>query len=268
MLVCFLQKSCGLWVLVKTEEQSMDLESEIQNRKTEYEALEAKYRALEAEKLGIEQQLEDLRRENVELKERQLGSENKEGFGGAKRTERVVDLSEEDLDEDKFIQLMIENKVLECEKEKAERDVKAWESKFRELEAWLHQGLGSASEQRPLVVKSMGNRENVVDLVDVHSITHSPAKGIATPKAAGLNYYSIWNYLSFSFMFLNLVCKRIFSSSQFDTSICASEFKINLETAIFLCFASGYSLEMGVGLLRGYRVTISGRFNVWFACGR
>ena len=164
----------------------MDLESEILKKKTEYEALEAKYRALEAEKLGIEQQLEDLRRENGELKECIRGGENKEGFWGAKATVGVVDLSEHDSDEDRFTQLMIENKILECEKKKAERDVKAWKSKFRELEAWLGRGLGSASEQRPLVEKSMGNKDRVVDLVDVGVICCSPAKGTGTPKAAGI----------------------------------------------------------------------------------
>ena len=160
--------------------------------KTKYEVLEAKLRAVEAEKLATEEQLQALKRENNELKERIHGGKdrkNKEGCGGAKTVEGVVDLTNDDLFEDRVTQLMIENRVLEVEKQKAERDVKAWEDKFKELESWvlhLQKSSVSTGDQWPLAGKSMGRKEKVVDLVDVGLICHSPGKGVGDLKAAGI----------------------------------------------------------------------------------
>lgn len=159
--------------------------------KTKYEVLEAKLRAAEAERLATEEQLQALKRENSELKERIHGGKdrkNKEGCGGAKTIEGVVDLTNDDLFEDRVTRLMIENRVLEAEKQKAERDVKAWEDKFKELESWvlhLQKSSVSTGDQWPLAGKSMGRKEEVVDLVVVGSICHSSGKGIGDLKAAG-----------------------------------------------------------------------------------
>lgn len=142
----------------------MDLKMEIQ-KNAEYEALEAKFRTLEAEKLVTEKQLEAFKRENAELKERI------QCFGGAnKAMTRVVDLTtdDDDLDEDWVAQLIIENKLLACEKKKAERDVKAWESKFMALKLWVE--------------KSTWNKERA-DSVDFVPVSDPIGKGIETPKA-------------------------------------------------------------------------------------
>ncbi|VVA11244.1 Hypothetical predicted protein [Prunus dulcis] len=118
------------------EERCVELESEIVKRKSEYEALEAKFRALEVEKLAMEEVIKALNRESDGIKEQDNsgGDEKNKYFGGEKGTERIVDLTEDKWEEDKVFQLMIENKVLECEKKKAENEVEAWKEKFGELE--------------------------------------------------------------------------------------------------------------------------------------
>ncbi|KAH7538161.1 uncharacterized protein LOC107414615 [Ziziphus jujuba] len=121
---------------IKGEMTSMELELEIQKRKSEYESLEAKFRELEFQKLNIEEKLKALKRENDELQGQvNCGKDEKGDCTREKGMENVVDLTEDDnLDEDKVFQLMIENNVLECEKKKAEREVKFWQEKFKELE--------------------------------------------------------------------------------------------------------------------------------------
>ncbi|CAB4271554.1 unnamed protein product [Prunus armeniaca] len=120
----------------RAEERCVELESEIVRRKSEYEALEAKFRALEVEKLAMEEVIKALKRESDGIKEQDNsgGDEKNKFLGGEKGTERIVDLTEDKWEEDKVFQLMIENKVLECEKKQAENEVEAWKEKFRELE--------------------------------------------------------------------------------------------------------------------------------------
>ncbi|PON96876.1 hypothetical protein TorRG33x02_072550 [Trema orientale] len=173
---------------MRTEARCMELELEVERRKTEYQLLEAKFRALEAEKLATQEKLGALKRENDELKERLgCGNETKEDCGRPKTMEKVVDLTEDDWDDqDRVSQLMIENSVLECEKKKAERDVKAWENKFKELEFWiLHSQKNLVSRGEPLALKTMEDKNKVVYLVDIDSVCHSPGKRVGDPKAAG-----------------------------------------------------------------------------------
>lgn len=164
-------------------------ELDIGKKETEYEALEAKLRAVEAEKLAIEEQLEALKRENGELKERIHSG--KDGFktDGAKRIERVVDLTWDGLDEDRTTELMLENTVLEIEKQRTERDAKAWENKFKELELQMldmQKNFVSGGEQRLSAGMSDGSKEKFVDLVDVVPILRSPDKWIGDLKPAGV----------------------------------------------------------------------------------
>lgn len=77
-----------------------------------------------------------------------------------KRMEKVVDLTEDDnLDEDKVFQLMVEIEALKCEKKKAEREVQFWKEKyFKELElrvSHLSESSISKDGERP----SAGRRE-------------------------------------------------------------------------------------------------------------
>ncbi|BFG23466.1 hypothetical protein CerSpe_097400 [Prunus speciosa] len=123
----------------RAEERCVELELEIVRRKSEYEALEAKFRALEVEKLAMEEVIKALKRESDGIKEQDNsdGDEKNKFFGGEKGTKRIVDLTEDKREEDKVFQLMIENKVLESEKKKAENEVEAWKEKFRELESGI-----------------------------------------------------------------------------------------------------------------------------------
>ncbi|KAJ8554340.1 hypothetical protein K7X08_025018 [Anisodus acutangulus] len=98
------------------------LQQEIDRERNEFTLLEGKFEALRVEKLAVENELEVLKRRNQELEERMRQIENNNGS------------NEENEEEDKVLQLMIENSVLECEKRKAECDVEYWKSKCNELQ--------------------------------------------------------------------------------------------------------------------------------------
>lgn len=116
------------------EERCVLLELLIEKKKSEFELLEGKLGALEVERVGIEDEVKLLKRRNVELEKQitKIENENKADIG--KGTGKVVDLTEEKDEEDKVIQLMIENKVLECEKKRAESEVEVWKLKYKKLE--------------------------------------------------------------------------------------------------------------------------------------
>ncbi|XP_055828895.1 uncharacterized protein LOC129896929 [Solanum dulcamara] len=91
-------------------------------------------KGIEQERNEFKGQFEVLKRRNQELEEQIHRIENKG--------------STEEKDEDKVLQLMIENSVLECEKKKAESDVEYWKSKCNELQ------LTVAKLEKKLVSKS------------------------------------------------------------------------------------------------------------------
>ncbi|KAK6936721.1 hypothetical protein RJ641_033751 [Dillenia turbinata] len=113
------------------EERCLMLNYEIKKKKGECEALEGKVKALEAEKKSIVDELDKLKMLNCELEERVGREEVKE----KKRDGRDgVDGKWEDFEEDKVLQLMVENKVLECERRIAECKAAEWEKKYKDLE--------------------------------------------------------------------------------------------------------------------------------------
>ncbi|KAK4362976.1 hypothetical protein RND71_018217 [Anisodus tanguticus] len=108
---------------IKTIENTCStLQQEIGRERNEFTLLEGKFEALRVEKLAVENELEVLKRRNQELEERMRQIDNNNGS------------NEENEEEDKVLQLMIENSVLECEKRKAECDVEYWKSKCNELQ--------------------------------------------------------------------------------------------------------------------------------------
>lgn len=120
----------------KAEDKCMALELEIEKRKTEFELLQGKFSAVEVKKCDVENEIKVLKGRNAELERRITLSENKnKAVGGVKGTQMVVDLTEEKDEEDKVIQLMIENKVLECEKKRSEIELDLWKLKCGELES-------------------------------------------------------------------------------------------------------------------------------------
>ncbi|XP_062120240.1 uncharacterized protein LOC133834590 [Humulus lupulus] len=173
----------------EAEIRCVELELEVQQKANEYEALKAKFRALEAEKLATEEKLEALKREFDEMKDRNCcrKDETKEVCGRTKRIERIVDLTKDDWEEeeDKVALLMIENRVLELEKKKAERDVKAWEKKFEELQEWILHSQKPLLSGGPVVEKTRGSKNKAMDLADVDSLCRSPGIGVDDPKTAG-----------------------------------------------------------------------------------
>ena len=134
----------------KAEARCIELELEVRKRKSEYEALETKFRILEVAKLALEEEIKVLKSRNNEVDDLIRRSDNEEvvGFRGKEVMEGVVDLTEENDEEDKVFQLMTENRVLQCEKGKAENEAEVWKQKFKELESLTLQ------LQKSLVLKS------------------------------------------------------------------------------------------------------------------
>ncbi|XP_062149268.1 uncharacterized protein LOC133857898 isoform X2 [Alnus glutinosa] len=191
----------------KAEARCVELELDIQKKKSEYEALETKFRVLEADKLAIEDELKALKRENDELNKLVSGleGERKVSSGSERDMDRIVDLIEENWEEDKIVQLLIEIRVLECEKERAESEVEVWKEKFKELESLVlvlnensvlrcvewpliggkKRGFGLQNVTHDVRVKKEAV-EAIETLVKVGStICHSPGKGIGDLQAAG-----------------------------------------------------------------------------------
>ncbi|KAL2558714.1 protein IWS1-like protein A-like [Forsythia ovata] len=117
----------------KLKEKFTALELDMEKKKTTIEFLEGKLSFLELPKLEIEDEVRILKERNKEHG-RIIGNGEKVVSEEAKGIGRVVDLTEEEDWEDQVTQLLIENKVLDCEKKKAESEAKAWESKYKELE--------------------------------------------------------------------------------------------------------------------------------------
>lgn len=119
----------------KAEARCAELESDIQKKNRDNEALEAKLRAMESDQHAIEDELKVVKRENDELKKHvsRVKGESEVISG----REGIVDLTVENEEEDKLVGLMVENKVLECEKKRAESEVEIWKEKFKELESWV-----------------------------------------------------------------------------------------------------------------------------------
>ncbi|XVF53448.1 hypothetical protein PTKIN_Ptkin05aG0100200 [Pterospermum kingtungense] len=118
---------------MKAEARCMELELEVQKRKSEYEAFETKFRILEEAKLALEEEIKVLKSQNNDFG----CNDNEEvvGCGGKEVMKGVVDLTEDNGEEDEVFQLMAENRVLECEKSKAEIEAEVWKLKFKELES-------------------------------------------------------------------------------------------------------------------------------------
>ncbi|CAK7324103.1 unnamed protein product [Dovyalis caffra] len=117
------------------EKWIVELELEIEKRKSEYQELEAKFKELGEAKNGLENEVKGLRAKNGKVKE----------------ANGVVHLTVQE-EEDQVMQLMIENKVLECEKKTAEREVEVWKQKYKELELYV-------SKLDDCVVSKGGERE-------------------------------------------------------------------------------------------------------------
>lgn len=131
---CEMGEKCNL------KGRAMMLELEIEKKKSEYEFLQTKFRALEAEKVAIEDELWALKR-TMGVKEHSTHPEdrNRVHCGRKRGNEGVIDLTEENVEEEKIVSIIIENNVLEIEKIRAESEAETWKNKYEELKSWVSQ---------------------------------------------------------------------------------------------------------------------------------
>nr|KYP72123.1 hypothetical protein KK1_004706 [Cajanus cajan] len=105
---------------------------------------------LEGEKFEFEDKLKVL---SEGLKRQKEVSGGKEG-----EIKAVVDLTEDN----EAVQLMIENRVLNCEKMRAESEVEVWRDKYKKLESWaLQLGMRNEENGKELDNKPISNEGNL-----------------------------------------------------------------------------------------------------------
>ncbi|RDX65098.1 hypothetical protein CR513_56273, partial [Mucuna pruriens] len=142
----------------KAEMSCAELEFKLQKKNEQCEALEAKLKALEDE-------LEILRVTSEGLKEKREVGNVKES-----EVETIIDLT----DDNKVVQLMIENSVLKCEKKRAESEVEVWKDKYWKMESWAsqlklesgsyyHEGNGTKEESNQIRTAGCLHLEPIID---------------------------------------------------------------------------------------------------------
>lgn len=117
---------------MKNMARGTDLAKELENYRKKCLELEEKSKKDEMRCLVLEIEVEELKKKNKEL-EGEITRIQKVVSTGEKGKEMIVDLTDEENEGDKFVQLLIENKVLECEKTSAEMEIRSWKEKVKEL---------------------------------------------------------------------------------------------------------------------------------------
>ncbi|KAF5732409.1 protein IWS1 A isoform X1 [Tripterygium wilfordii] len=159
----------------RAEARCTELESKLLVRKREYEDLEAKFKALEAENVRLE----------GELKGFKCHDKNRVECGREREVEGLGDLTGGE--EDRVVQLMIENNVLGVEKKRAQSEAEIWMQKHRELELRISQltdGM-KLSEAGAHVGSSLGHFRPGEEVMD------SLVNGIGDQILAGTPYMDI-----------------------------------------------------------------------------
>ncbi|CAJ1972356.1 unnamed protein product [Sphenostylis stenocarpa] len=137
----------------KAEVSCVELEIEFLKKKEHCDELVAKVMALEGEKFEFEDKLKFLSEELERLKEVSCGK--------AGEIKVIANLTEDN----EPVQLLIENKVLQCEKIRAESEVEVWKDKYQKLESWAFQlgmGRGGYEENgKKLENKPINNEGNL-----------------------------------------------------------------------------------------------------------
>lgn len=166
------------------ENRCMKLEMELQNKVREYEALAAKFHLFEIQKVATEDELEISKRRIHELEEQRKRQGKIQGTSDLSEN---IEETKNSNDEEKVMMLMIENKVLELEKMRAENEVRVWKNKFGELESRVLLLEKENSSLRDMVslesVKKMtDNDANVHASLGASSTCYSPVKRTETFK--------------------------------------------------------------------------------------
>lgn len=146
----------------QAEERCLVLENEVTKLKSEFMVLNGRFEALGTEKLAVEDELRVLKKRNEDLQERVVSQSG--------TADKLIDLNDGGEEEDRVLQLMIENKVLECEKKKAESEVVTWKGMYKYLEGLLF-GSGERSLSAKLEglteLPKMGRKEMMNEAMDV-----------------------------------------------------------------------------------------------------
>ncbi|KAI3508359.1 hypothetical protein L1887_23365 [Cichorium endivia] len=112
-----------------------DLAMELENYRKRCIESEEKSKTDEIKYTMLEVEVENIKKQNKELEEQ------------ISRVQKMT--SNEEYDEDEFLLLMIENKVLECEKTKAETELHLWKEKVKQLESQVSE-LESKLNMKPM----------------------------------------------------------------------------------------------------------------------
>ncbi|GER34335.1 casein lytic proteinase B4 [Striga asiatica] len=128
--------------ITNADNKCLRLELNVWKKDSLIDSLESKLGSVELEKLKLENEVVLLKQRNAELES------------------RVRSFKEED---EKLGLLMIENKVLECEKKKAEVDIGTWKLKCKELDMKLLEVEKRLSVGTPLTVQSEKNSDEDKD---------------------------------------------------------------------------------------------------------
>lgn len=164
----------------EVEEKRLALELEIRNKDMDLEVVKGKIRVLDDEKLKIEEEIKGLKTKKAAL----VGAELVDKFLLDEEVSRVD-------------QLMVESKVLKCEKNVAAKDVEVWKRKCKELESRVIELEGRlkcrSKEDVPIGIKG-GNSANADDVCASRDIC-SPSR---LPGAVGGVMAMEGNFVAFT----------------------------------------------------------------------
>ncbi|XP_021982134.1 uncharacterized protein LOC110878176 isoform X1 [Helianthus annuus] len=138
--------------LVKKMAVETDFDKVLEDFRKRFVEIEEKSKKDEMRRVMLETEVENLKKRNEELEGKIVAVQKV-----------VVDPNYVERESDRLIEVMIENKVLECEKRKAETEVCFWKEKVKELEA---------------KIKDMNNKVDV----DVRKRLSSEEDGCANKK--------------------------------------------------------------------------------------
>lgn len=138
--------------LLECKKKCADLELGMKQKNSEFERLEHQYKDVVSENLAIKKEVGVSKKKYDELEKSVLENGN-------------ADIGKEDV-EGRVLKLMVENKVLECEKRKAESEVDVWKAKFVALELRVMELEGRDKDynlvgkvKREIGISESGNKE-------------------------------------------------------------------------------------------------------------
>ncbi|CAA0812972.1 Unknown protein [Striga hermonthica] len=176
--------------ITSADNKSLQLELDVWKKDNLIDSLKSKLGSVELEKLKLENEVVLLKQRNAELESRVRSFKEEEG---------------------KLGMLMIENKVLECEKKKAEVDIGTWKLKCKELDMKLMEVEKRLSVGRPLTVQTEKNSDEDNDDQGTINTPHKLDKELERfnkNRACGFDS-RVRNRLDFGLSSEGTPCKKI-----------------------------------------------------------